>query len=229
MAKEYSREELLTMYTKLKQARMFSQKIEQAVYDGHIRGAYHQPEGQEATSIGITTAIKPTDWLGYTHRGSLLMLERYGPEDLIPEMFANKSGACGLPYQIVYDGTDVLAVREAMDKAVAEAREGKPNVVEIKNLRWGAHSIGHLNESYRNDMDKQKEAKAGSGDCVVRMEKHLMEKSLIDEAFIANVVAEYEKKLDDCITEALKSSPPTFEEIYKKEYIYATPQTGGDL
>jgi len=335
--KSYSNEELLSMYDKLKTDRLFCLKMEQAVIDGFCRSSFHTPLGQEATSVGIVTAIKDTDWLGYTHRGQLLLIERYGLQPVITEMFglrdgagrgstfdfhlgdyteegprvvsmpgslgspipqhtgfawarklqgkkgevviavsgdggcsegtvyegwnlaalykppivyvienngwgmtvplqrqsanpniAEKAGACGLPYQIVEDGTDILAVRRAMDIAVEKARRCEPNVVEIKNLRWGPHFVGCPNE-YRDDGKLIEEAKSGKGDCVKRFEEYLMAQGVIDQAYIDKKNKEIDDKVEACFAEAKKSTPPTFDDIYCKENIYATPETGGDL
>jgi len=334
--RNYSDAELIEMYDKLKTARIYSHMMEKAVYGGLIRSSFHTPLGQEATGVGIVTAAKKSDWLGYTHRGQIILYERFGLQPLITELFgfrggihkgttfdfhcndfsedgvrilgmpgtlgsaipqhvgfawaqkyrgkndvviaphgeggcsegavyeawnlaalykapivfvienngwglsvplerqsanpniAEKAGACGLPYQIVQDGTDILAVREALDIAIEKARNYEPNVVEIKNLRWGPHFIGQPND-YRNDLDRLSEAQEGKGDCVKRFETYLKEKGLIDQAYIERKEQEIKAMLEKCYEVAAKSEKPTFEEIYNMDNIYATPETGGDL
>ena len=66
-------------------------------------------------------------------------------------------------------------------------------------------------------------------DCVKNYEKYLMDKGLIDQSYIDHLAAEIEAEIDAAVQEAAKGSKPTFESAFKKEYIYATPETGGDL
>jgi TPP-dependent pyruvate/acetoin dehydrogenase alpha subunit len=54
---------------------------------------------------------------------------------------ADRAAAYGMPSEIV-DGMDVLAVREAVLRAVERARKGDgPTLVEAKTYRWFGHSI----------------------------------------------------------------------------------------
>lgn len=137
-----------------------------------------------------------------------------------------KAAACGLPYQIV-DGNDILAVRKAMDEAIAKARNFEPNVVELKTKRWEAHFFGQSND-FRDDMDEIREAMEND-DCVKRFEAYLTEKGLIDQAYIDAKTAEIEAEINAAIAQAAGGAKPTFEAAFKKEYVYATPETGGDL
>jgi len=54
---------------------------------------------------------------------------------------SKRAEAYGIPGEIV-DGMDVLAVREAVQRAVAQARKGEgPTLIEAKTYRWFGHSI----------------------------------------------------------------------------------------
>ncbi|HEY3297506.1 MAG TPA: pyruvate dehydrogenase complex E1 component subunit beta [Armatimonadota bacterium] len=54
---------------------------------------------------------------------------------------ADRACAYGIPSEIV-DGMDVLAVREAVGRAVERARKGEgPSLIEAKTYRWFGHSI----------------------------------------------------------------------------------------
>ncbi len=139
---------------------------------------------------------------------------------------AEKAGACGLPYQIV-DGSDLLAIREAMDIAIAKARNFEPNVVEIKAKRWGAHFYGQPND-YRDDLADIEDAMENH-DCVKNYEKYLMDKGLIDQAYIDELSAKIEAEIDEAVREASKGNKPTYEAAFGMDYIYATPETGGEL
>lgn len=139
---------------------------------------------------------------------------------------SEKAGACGLPYQIV-DGNDILAVRRAMDTAVATARKGQPNVVEMKTLRWEAHFYGQAND-YRSDMDLIKDSMENH-DCVKNYEAYLLEKGIIDQAYIDKETAQISAEVDEAIEKAAAGDKPSFDDVFKKEYLYATPETGDDL
>lgn len=334
--KEYPKEELIRMYDKLKEARIFSEQMEKAVYAGLIRSSFHTPVGQEATGVGIVTAAKDTDWLGYTHRGQVILYDRYGMQPLITELFALRDGAgkgstydfhlgdydpdghrvlsmpgslgsgvpqqtgfafarkymgyegevvieplgdgatcegyvyegwnmaalykvpivfviennewgqsipydamsadtnysakaaaCGLECTVVKDGTDILEIREALDNAIEKARKCQPQVVEIHNLRWGPHWFGQP-DMYRQDKKKVDEAMKDA-DCVKKYETYLLEKGVIDQNYIDAKTAELEAAISKCYEVAAKSEKPKFEDLYRKENIYASPETGGDL
>lgn len=143
----------------------------------------------------------------------------------VPDI-SKKAEACGLPAQIV-DGNDILAVRHALDIAVEKARKFEPNVVEVKTLRWEAHFVGQGND-YRDDKELVEEYKENN-DCVKRYEAYLLEKGIIDQAYIDKQAEEIAAEIDLAIEEAGKSSKPKFESIYSKDFIYANPETGGDL
>lgn len=139
---------------------------------------------------------------------------------------SEKAAACGLPYQIV-DGNDILAVRKAMDVAVEKARNFEPNVVELKTKRWEAHFYGQTND-YRTDMDEIRDAMEND-DCVKRFETYLMEHGLIDQDYIDKKTTELTEEIDAAIAKAASGNKPTFESAFRKDYVYATPETGGDL
>jgi TPP-dependent pyruvate/acetoin dehydrogenase alpha subunit len=140
---------------------------------------------------------------------------------------SKKAEACGLPAMIVTNGYDLLEVRRAMELAIAKARSFQPNVVEIKAIRWGEHCYG-MDGSYRDDQDKVKDAMANK-DCVKVYEKYLMKRSVIDQAYIDEFTLATHKTLDAEIERASRCEKPQFDDIYRKEFIYASPETGGDL
>jgi TPP-dependent pyruvate/acetoin dehydrogenase alpha subunit len=335
MEYDYSKEELLDMYRHLKRARLFTLKMHEAVTKGLIRMSFHSPHGQENMAVGIVSALRKTDWFGYTHRSQSGLIMRYGTYKLIAELFGRKDGikqgaafdfhlmdvaedglriapypavlggsapmntglafarkmmgkdevvvevcgdgacsegavyeawnlaalykvpivfviennqwaftvplrrqsfvsdlsqkaaACGLPATIVTNGYDLLEVRHAMELAIEKARSFQPNVVEIKTLLWGAHFYG-FNTGYRDDQDQIQDAMANK-DCVKVYEKYLLEHGVIDQGYIDEFTITTNKTLDDKIERAGKCEKPQFDDIYRKEFIYANPETGGDL
>lgn len=334
MEYNYDKETLLEMYRHLKNGRIFTEKMHEAVYKGLIRSSFHTPYGQEAIGVGIVSAMRSDDWLAFTHRLQTALIMRYDMTEFIAELYglqagmkhgaafdyhiadlseeglhilfilgtlggtypmntgfawarkfqgkdevsvivqgdgaasegtiyegwniaalyktptvfviennewamtvplerqsvvpniSEKAAACGLATQIV-DGNDILAVRAAMDKALEQARRGEPNVVEMKTLRWEAHFIGQGND-YRHDKEKIADYQENN-DCVKRYEDYLIEKGYLDQAAIDSIAQELTAKIDEAMEKAAQSEKPHYDDIYRKEYIYATPETGGDL
>jgi pyruvate dehydrogenase E1 component alpha subunit len=131
-----------------------------------------------------------------------------------------------LPAQIV-DGSDIIAVREAMDVAVVLARKNQMNIVEIKNKRWGPHYIGQ-NEAYRHDMDDI-EKSMKNRDAIKIYEARLLEEGVCDDVYFEKMKKKASEEIEELIMRASKAEYPTFDDIYKKEHIYMTPETGGNL
>lgn len=137
-----------------------------------------------------------------------------------------KARACGLEAQCV-DGNDVMAVRHAMDVAIEKARKGEPQVVQLNTFRWEAHFLGQGND-YRDDKFDIAWAKKHD-DPVEHFEEYLKALGYIDEAYVEELSAKIEAEVDAAVEAASKSEKPHFDDIYRKEYIYASPETGGDL
>jgi len=142
------------------------------------------------------------------------------------ENISDKAAACGLPTSIV-DGNDILAVRKAMDVAIEKARRFEPSVIEMKTLRWEAHFIGQGNE-YRQDKERVAESQE-KDDCVQRFESYLLKQEFVSRAFIQETETKLNAELDEAISKSEAGIKPTYDDIYRKEYIYANSETGGDL
>lgn len=139
---------------------------------------------------------------------------------------SDRAKAFNLPTQVV-DGSDILVVREAMDRAVAMARENQMNVLEVKTKRWGPHYIGQATP-FRQDMDAIQEDME-KRDSIKLFEAYLLEAGVADEAYFEKVKKDSAADIEDLMTRAAKSEYPKFEDIYRKEHIYTMPETGGDL
>ena len=139
---------------------------------------------------------------------------------------SDKAAACGLPVKIV-DGNDILAIRMAMDEAIENARHFEPSVIEMKCLRWDAHFIGQGND-YRDDISKVDESK-NNDDCVKSFETYLIKNKYIDHTYIDEMSTEISENIDQIMLKVANGDKAKYEDIYKKENIYADPLTGGDL
>jgi len=333
--KNWKNEELLKIYDMLKTARVFSISMEKAVYAGLLKGAFHTPIGQEATTVALSATHKNGDWLGYTHRGQIILLNGYGLKPLITELFGRAGGysrgsqfdfhisnycedgprilgqpgtlgsynpqhvgfalgrklqgknevvvtplgdgaasegyvyeafnlaalykapivfvlenngwglsvparrmhanldfaakgrAFGLKTIEVKDGCDVLEIYESVETAMEWARNGEPTLVVINNKRWGPHFIGEGSD-HRDDLDEVEDRKINN-DCVKKLEKILIERKIADQAYFDKKEEEVKAMMDDAYNEAAESRLPVRDDMYYKEMVYATPETGGDL
>lgn len=132
----------------------------------------------------------------------------------------------GLPAQII-DGNDILAVRETMEKAIEMARNGQPNVVEMKTLRLAEHFVGD-GSAYRHDKEKVADY-LENNDCLKRFGQYLLDNKIADKAWMDQVHEENNKELDILIERAKEAPIPQKEDVLRKEYIYANVETGGEM
>lgn len=139
---------------------------------------------------------------------------------------SNRAKAFKMPTWIV-DGSDMLAMRKVFDEAVAEARKGQMCVVEVKNTRWGAHYYGQ-SVKYRDDGDEVAYA-IENKDPVKNLENFLRTMGYADDEYFAKTKEDITKEIDEAVAKAAADPLPTFDDVYKKEYVYADPETGGDL
>lgn len=126
---------------------------------------------------------------------------------------------------VTIDGNDLLTVRETIEKAIEAARNGKPNVVEMKATRWRGHFEGDPHQIYR-DMKEIEEAK--KDDCIIRYGNYLLEQKLLTEKDIAEISEKMRQKVEDAFAYAESSPYPTEEEILDHKQVYAG-YFGGEL
>ncbi|MGA3184806.1 MAG: thiamine pyrophosphate-dependent dehydrogenase E1 component subunit alpha [Candidatus Dormibacteria bacterium] len=124
---------------------------------------------------------------------------------LVPDVAA-RAAAYGVRGEII-DGMDVLAVREAAARAVAEARAGAgPVLLEFKTYRFAGHSRGDV-RGYRS---REEEAEWKERDPIVRLRERLAATG--DAEVLAETAAQVEAALDDAIEFARQSPLPRAED-----------------
>jgi pyruvate dehydrogenase E1 component alpha subunit len=119
------------------------------------------------------------------------------------------------------DGTDVLAVRDAMRKAATLARdEHEPSLVEAVSYRFRGHSVVDP-DRYRN----QEEVKAGraANDPLGAFAARLQAAGLIDEAGLQRIEEQVEREVEQAVKFADESPDPALETLF--DYIYAPTET----
>lgn len=129
---------------------------------------------------------------------------------------ADRAAAYGIRGEIV-DGMDVLAVREAAGRAVAEARAGAgPALLEFKTYRFAGHSRGDV-RGYRS---RDEESEWQERDPIVRLRERLA--STLDTGAIDAMDAQVEAAIDDAIEFARNSPLPRAEDALTDAYTTVT-------
>jgi len=117
---------------------------------------------------------------------------------------AIRGAAYGMPGASV-DGQDVLAVHEAVSRAVKQAREGEgPSLLEAKTYRYGGHWLGGPEgDRPEGELEKWKQR-----DPLVIFRQVLMKRGLLDEERDRAIVRGVEAKIAEAFKFALESPEP---------------------
>jgi pyruvate/2-oxoglutarate/acetoin dehydrogenase E1 component/TPP-dependent pyruvate/acetoin dehydrogenase alpha subunit len=128
---------------------------------------------------------------------------------------ADRACAYDMPGETV-DGMDVLAVREAVGRAVARARDGEgPSLVECQAYRW----YGHSRSDPRAYRTKEEEAAWKARDPIPNFAAWLVEKGVCTEEEIDALEEQVEDAIDEATQFAMDSAMPPAEEL--EEFVYA--------
>jgi pyruvate dehydrogenase E1 component alpha subunit len=113
------------------------------------------------------------------------------------------------------DGMDVLAVREAVEKAVSLARLRKrATLIEAKTYRYRGHSMSDP-ALYRTkeELHEYKER-----DPLLRFKHYLLEHELIDEKKEKKILDRVKKEIEDAVGFALADDAPPQASLYEDVY-----------
>lgn len=124
---------------------------------------------------------------------------------------------------VTIDGNDVIAVKEAVEAAIAKARKGEPSIVEAKTYRFRGHFEGDPcfyrdNKEYEEALEK---------DCIKKMRNILVEQGVTEKQF-EEIAEKVQKRIDEAFEYAEKAPVPTLEETLDLDQVYAT-NLGGEL
>ena len=133
------------------------------------------------------------------------------------ERVSDRASAYGFPGETI-DGEDVLAVYEAVSKAVARARAGDgPSLIEAKTFRWHGHYEGDP-QFYKSD-DERKNGK--DFDPILRMKERSGRVAGLDPARLDALEAEADAEIRAAAEWAggLQSPPPSAmtEDVYAED------------
>ena len=138
-------------------------------------------------------------------------LERVSPSK---ELY-KRVKAYNIPSERV-DGMDVLAVREATERAIERAREGEgPSFIEALTYRFRGHSMSDPDD-YRT---KREEKIWKERDPIIKLAKQLRDKAIISPDELKELQEEVNAKVDESIKFADESSWPELEELMKDIYV----------
>ncbi|MGB9586824.1 MAG: alpha-ketoacid dehydrogenase subunit alpha/beta [Armatimonadota bacterium] len=131
------------------------------------------------------------------------------------ENVADRASAYGIPGEIV-DGMDVLAVREAVLRAVERARRGEgPTLIEAKTYRWFGHSISDQ-RIYRT---KDEEAEWKCRCPIECFRKKLLDAGILTEAEADQIRDTATETIEKATKFAMESPYPDPSELYDDVYV----------
>ncbi|MDY6944853.1 MAG: dehydrogenase E1 component subunit alpha/beta [Pseudomonadota bacterium] len=86
---------LLDLYQRMLLIREFEDTVKFLFLEGTMPGTIHQCQGQEATAVGVCTALGADDWITSTFRGhGHAIAKGLSPQELMDELFGAESGCC---------------------------------------------------------------------------------------------------------------------------------------
>ncbi|SDF87528.1 pyruvate dehydrogenase (acetyl-transferring) E1 component subunit alpha [Sulfitobacter delicatus] len=128
--------------------------------------------------------------------------------------------AFGIPGEAV-DGMDVLAVKEAGQKAVAHARKDGPYILEIKTYRYRGHSMSDP-AKYRTREEVQK--MRDERDPIEAVRTLLLEGNHATEDDLKAIDKEIKKVVNESADFAKESPEPHLDELWTDIYATEVPQ-----
>lgn len=112
------------------------------------------------------------------------------------QSFAARGAGFGVPAELV-DGNDILAVYDAMSKAVERARTGQgPTLIETLTYRIGAHTTADDPTRYRDAAEIEEWQRK---DPIARFQKFLLDRDMLSEAEIEKMLAAIEEEINQAV------------------------------
>jgi acetoin:2,6-dichlorophenolindophenol oxidoreductase subunit alpha len=92
---ELSNDRKLAMYRRMLLCRAFEERVYYLFLEGRLPGTIHQSQGQEASAVGVCSALQPGDIITSTHRPHAHAIARgVAVRSLMAELFAKTTGCC---------------------------------------------------------------------------------------------------------------------------------------
>ncbi len=114
------------------------------------------------------------------------------------------------------DGMDVLAVRAALEKAIRQARQGMPVLLEARTYRYRGHSMSDPTAgTYRTKAELEEHKKR---DPIVLFRERLMKDGIIDEAKLKALDEQVKATVQRAVEFAEQSPYPPLETLTQDVY-----------
>lgn len=92
---QITKQQKLAMYRRMQLCRMFEERVYYLFLEGRLPGTIHQSQGQEATAVGVCSALVAGDMITSTHRPHSHAVARgVSIKSLMAELFAKETGCC---------------------------------------------------------------------------------------------------------------------------------------
>ena len=132
------------------------------------------------------------------------------------ETLAQKAIAGGIE-GLQVDGNDILGCYVATKRALDKAKKGKgPTLIEGLTYRMEMHTTADDPKKYRSEKEVKEWAKK---DPILRFEKYLTHKKLLNTKKIKKIQEEAQKEIDQAMKDAEAAPLPTLKDMF--QYIYA--------
>jgi pyruvate dehydrogenase E1 component alpha subunit len=129
---------------------------------------------------------------------------------------ADRGVAYDMPGEVV-DGSDVVAVFEAVERGVRRARAGEgPTLLECKTYRYYGHHHGDNPLRYRTPAEQDA---ARARDCVELFREYVKRNGLVTETEIDDVSRKAEGLVDEAVEFAERSPIPDLSELHRHVYV----------
>ena len=91
----YEKSFLLGLYERMVLIREFEEQVKFLFLEGRMPGSIHQCQGQEASAVGVCSALSPDDYITSTHRPHGHALAKgLTPLEMLIELFGGGTGCC---------------------------------------------------------------------------------------------------------------------------------------
>jgi pyruvate dehydrogenase E1 component alpha subunit len=129
---------------------------------------------------------------------------------------AVRGSAYDMPAEVA-DGQDVLAMRDAVDRAVARAREqSKPTLLEVRTYRYVGHSMSDAAHGTYRTKDEVEEFRRR--DPIKVLADRMRKDGQLDDAAWEKVEADVKAEVEDAYQFAEESPEPEPEDLYRDVY-----------
>ena len=92
---KYDKDFLLGLYERMALIREFEEQVKFLFLEGSMPGTIHQYQGQEASAVGVCSALNNDDFITSTHRPHGHALAKgLTPEEMLKELFGKSTGCC---------------------------------------------------------------------------------------------------------------------------------------